>query len=82
MGPEAAVGILHRRALAAVPDGERPALAARLAAEHRTLAGGVARAGTYGAVDAVIPRAATRRVLLDELARAPYRRGDHGNIPL
>jgi acetyl-CoA/propionyl-CoA carboxylase carboxyl transferase subunit len=82
MGPEAAVSVLHRRALADAPSAARPALVAELAAEHRALAGGVTRAGAHGAVDAVIPRAATRRVLATEIARAPARRGDHGNIPL
>ena len=82
MGPEAAVGILHRRRLAAVPDADRPALAAELATEHRRIAGGVGNAGAYGVIDAVVPRAATRRVVATEIAYAPPRRGDHGNIPL
>jgi acetyl-CoA/propionyl-CoA carboxylase carboxyl transferase subunit len=82
MGPEAAVGILHRRRLAAVPEGERPALQAELAEEHRALAAGVGNAGAYGVIDAVIPRTATRRMLATEIAVAPARRGGHGNIPL
>ena len=82
MGPEAAVGILHRRALAAAPEGQRGVLTAQLAAEHRSIAAGVGNAGAYGVIDAVIPRASTRRVLATEIAHAPERRGDHGNIPL
>jgi acetyl-CoA/propionyl-CoA carboxylase carboxyl transferase subunit len=82
MGPEAAVGILHRRALAAAPEGQRGILTAQLAAEHRSIAGGVGNAGAHGVIDAVIPRAQTRRVIAAEIAHAPARRGDHGNIPL
>ncbi|HVF05345.1 MAG TPA: carboxyl transferase domain-containing protein [Frankiaceae bacterium] len=82
MGPEAAVGILHRRALAAAPEGQRGVLTAQLAAEHRALAAGVGNAGAYGVIDAVIPRTATRRVVATEIAHAPARRGRHGNIPL
>ena len=41
MGAEAAVGILHRKALAAAPDEEREELRARLAEEQRRTAGGV-----------------------------------------
>jgi acetyl-CoA/propionyl-CoA carboxylase carboxyl transferase subunit len=82
MGPEAAVGILHRRALAAAPEGERGVLTAQLAAEHRSIAAGVGNAGAYGVIDAVIDRAATRRVIATEIAHAPARRGVHGNIPL
>jgi acetyl-CoA/propionyl-CoA carboxylase carboxyl transferase subunit len=82
MGPEAAVGILHKRALAAAPEGQRGVLTAQLAAEHRSIAAGVGNAGAYGVIDAVIPRSATRRILAAEIAHAPARRGDHGNIPL
>ena len=82
MGPEAAVGILHRRALAAAPEGQRGVLTAQLAAEHRSIAAGVGNAGAHGVIDAVIPRSATRRVIAAEIAHAPARRGDHGNIPL
>jgi acetyl-CoA/propionyl-CoA carboxylase carboxyl transferase subunit len=82
MGPEAAVGILHRRALAAAPEGQRGVLTAQLAAEHRSIAAGVGNAGAYGVIDAVIPRAQTRRVIAAEIAHAPARRGAHGNIPL
>jgi acetyl-CoA/propionyl-CoA carboxylase carboxyl transferase subunit len=82
MGPEAAVGILHKRAIAAAPEGQRGVLTAQLAAEHRSIAAGVGNAGAYGVIDAVIERSATRRVVATEIAHAPARRGDHGNIPL
>ena len=82
MGPEAAVGILHKRALAAAPEGQRGVLTAQLAAEHRAIAAGVGNAGAYGVIDAVIERSSTRRVLATEIAHAPARRGNHGNIPL
>jgi acetyl-CoA/propionyl-CoA carboxylase carboxyl transferase subunit len=82
MGAAAAVGILHRRKLAAAQPGEREALHAQLAAEHEKIAGGVNRALEIGVVDAVIEPADTRRVLAEALAAAPAGRGAHGNIPL
>ncbi len=82
MGAEAAVGILHRRALAAVPDDERPALLARLVDDHARTAGGVDRGLALGVIDAVIDPADTRRRIARVLAYAPARRGRHGNIPL
>ena len=51
MGASAAVGILHRKKLAAAPPGEREALHAQLAEEHERIAGGVARAMEIGVVD-------------------------------
>ena len=58
MGAKAAVGILHRKKLAAVPPGEREALHAQLAEEHERIAGGVNRALQIGVVDEVVePRA-------------------------
>jgi acetyl-CoA/propionyl-CoA carboxylase carboxyl transferase subunit len=82
MGASAAVGILHRRQLAAAGPGEREALHAQLAGEHERIAGGVERAIEMGVVDAQIEPAQTRRILLEALSRAPARRGAHGNIPL
>ncbi len=82
MGASAAVGILHRRKLAAAAPGEREALHAQLAAEHEKVAGGVNRALEIGVVDRVIEPAETRRVLAEALAAAPPGRGAHGNIPL
>ncbi len=49
----AAVGILHRKKLAAAPPGEREALHAELAAEHERVAGGVNRALSIGVVDEI-----------------------------
>jgi len=40
MGAKAAVGILHKKKLAATPDDERDALHEELAAEHERIAGG------------------------------------------
>ncbi|MCW2742657.1 MAG: pccB [Blastococcus sp.] len=82
MGAKAAVGILHRKKLAAVPPGEREALHARLAEEHERIAGGVNRALQIGVVDAVVEPAQTRRRLVAALTAAPPGRGAHGNIPL
>jgi acetyl-CoA/propionyl-CoA carboxylase carboxyl transferase subunit len=82
MGASAAVGILHRRKLAAAPPGEREALHAQLAAEHGKVAGGVNRALEIGVVDRIVEPAETRRVIAEALAAAPPGRGAHGNIPL
>ncbi|MDY6810167.1 MAG: carboxyl transferase domain-containing protein [Actinomycetota bacterium] len=82
MGAKAAVGILHKKALAAAPDDEREALHERLAAEHEAIAGGVGRAQSIGVVDDVIDPATTRSRIAAALAAAPARRGRHKNIPL
>lgn len=82
MGAKAAVGILHRRALAAAAEEDREALHVRLAAEHEQIAGGVNRALALGVVDEVIDPADTRRRMAETLASAPAGRGAHGNIPL
>ena len=82
MGASAAVGILHRKKLAAAPPGEREALHAQLAAEHEKIAGGVGRAMDIGVVDAIVEPRETRRALAEALAGAPAGRGAHGNIPL
>ncbi|MGY1774163.1 acyl-CoA carboxylase subunit beta [Blastococcus sp. SYSU D00813] len=82
MGAKAAVGILHRKKLAAVPPAEREALHAELAAEHERIAGGVNRALEIGVVDEVVEPAHTRRRLVRALAEARPGRGAHGNIPL
>ncbi|WP_367127682.1 acyl-CoA carboxylase subunit beta [Saccharothrix sp. HUAS TT1] len=82
MGAGAAVGILHRRKLAAVPDEEREALHAELVREHERIAGGVDRAIAIGVVDEVVDPTRTRRALARALAAAPAGRGAHGNIPL
>jgi len=82
MGASAAVGILHRKKLAAAPPGEREALHAQLAEEHARLAGGVARAMELGVVDELIDPSRTRASIAQALAAAPAARGAHGNIPL
>ncbi|SDC88396.1 acetyl-CoA/propionyl-CoA carboxylase carboxyl transferase subunit [Geodermatophilus telluris] len=82
MGAKAAVGILRRKELAAVPPAEREALHARLAAEHERVAGGVDRALEIGVVDEVVEPTRTRRALVAALVAAPAGRGAHGNIPL
>jgi len=82
MGASAAVGILHRKKLAAAPPGEREALHAQLAEEHERIAGGVGRAMELGVVDELIEPIATRSALAEALASAPSGRGAHGNIPL
>jgi acetyl-CoA/propionyl-CoA carboxylase carboxyl transferase subunit len=82
MGASAAVGILHRKKLAAAHPGEREVLHAQLAEEHTRIAGGVTRAMELGVVDELIEPARTRAVLAEALAAAPPGRGAHGNIPL
>ncbi len=82
MGAKAAVGILHKKKLAAAPDHEREALHDELAAEHERIAGGVDNAIDIGVVDEKIDPAHTRSKLTAALAEAPARRGRHKNIPL
>ncbi|MGW0251802.1 acyl-CoA carboxylase subunit beta [Nocardia goodfellowii] len=82
MGAKAAVGILHKKALAAAPEDEREALHERLTAEHEQIAGGVDRAIAIGVVDEVIDPAQTRSVIAAALAAAPARKSHHKNIPL
>ncbi|WP_163507258.1 carboxyl transferase domain-containing protein [Fodinicola acaciae] len=82
MSAPAAVGILHRRKLAATPPAERETLREKLVAEQERAAGGVERAIEIGVVDEIIEPTATRRRLADALAAAPAGRGAHGNIPL
>ena len=82
MGAAAAVGILHRKKLAAAAPHEREALHAALATEHERLAGGVGRAMEIGVVDEIVAPEQTRRALAEALAVAPPGRGAHGNIPL
>ena len=82
MGAKAAVGILHKKKLAAAADDEREALHEELAAEHERIAGGVDSAIEIGVVDAKIEPSQTRSVLTQALAEAPHRRGRHKNIPL
>src|SRR5258705_5221389 len=71
MGASAAVGILHRKRLAAATPDQRPVLHAQLAAEHERLAGGVGRAMELGVVDAIVAPADTRAALTEALAMQP-----------
>lgn len=82
MGAVAAVRILHRRKLAAVPDEERHALEEQLAAEHEQIAGGLQRAQDLGVIDEVVEPPKTRRAIAQAIAEATPARGAHGNIPL
>ncbi|MGB3709428.1 acyl-CoA carboxylase subunit beta [Gordonia sp. (in: high G+C Gram-positive bacteria)] len=82
MGAKAAVGILHKKTLAAAPEEEREELHERLAVEHEQIAGGVGRAQSIGVVDEIIDPAKTRSTIAEALASAPARRGRHKNIPL
>jgi acetyl-CoA/propionyl-CoA carboxylase carboxyl transferase subunit len=82
MGPEAAVGILHRRALSAAPAADRERLQRELTAEHRRISGGTQRGVGLGMIDEVIDPAVSRRRIAGALATAPAGRGSHGNIPL
>ena len=83
MGAEQAVGILHRRAIAAAgdPAGERATLARRYAREHLGAAGAVAD----GHVDELIAPSQTRARIasaLDSLDTVARDRRPAGNLPL
>jgi acetyl-CoA/propionyl-CoA carboxylase carboxyl transferase subunit len=82
MGAVAAVRVLKRRQLAAVPEDERAALETTLAAAHEIESGGVGRAVDLGLVDAIIQPNDTRSAVSAALAAVPVCRGHHGNIPL
>jgi len=82
MGAVAAVRIIHRRALAALPEQDRPAAEQRLAREHAASLGGLAGVIEAGVLDEVIEPDKTRERIADVLAAAPPVRGWHGNIPL
>jgi acetyl-CoA/propionyl-CoA carboxylase carboxyl transferase subunit len=82
MGAVAAVRVLHRRTIAAVPEHERADLEVVLAAEHEVTSGGVARAVSLGLVDEVIEPDTTRSAVSLALAAEPRRGGGHSNIPL
>jgi acetyl-CoA/propionyl-CoA carboxylase carboxyl transferase subunit len=82
MSADAAVGVLHRKTLAATAETDRAALRERLVADHERESGGVRRALEIGVVDEVIDPAETRSRLAYALAAAPAGRGHHTNIPL
>jgi acetyl-CoA/propionyl-CoA carboxylase carboxyl transferase subunit len=83
MGAVAAVRVLHRKQLAAIPEQDRDELETSLAADHAATAGGVARAVELGLVDSVIDPDHTRGAVSRAILEAtPATRGHHGNIPL
>ncbi|MEU3270481.1 carboxyl transferase domain-containing protein [Saccharomonospora sp. NPDC006951] len=82
MGAGAAVRILHRRRIEAVPVPERPALEVKLAKQHELRSTGTRHALELGVVDRVIDPHETRYILAREFAAAPSGRGSHNNIPL
>jgi acetyl-CoA/propionyl-CoA carboxylase carboxyl transferase subunit len=85
MGAVAAVRVLHRRALAAAEESERPALEATLAAQHARAEGWMEAAVVAGIVDEVIAPARTRTAVARAIAAAltdPPTRGTHTNMPL
>ncbi|MCD0451888.1 acyl-CoA carboxylase subunit beta [Actinocorallia sp. API 0066] len=82
MGALAAVRVLHRKRIAAVPEAERPAFEQELADEHARIAGGLDRAMDLGVVDELVSPSATRAALARAIAEATPARGTHNNIPL
>ncbi|HEY1916869.1 MAG TPA: carboxyl transferase domain-containing protein [Streptosporangiaceae bacterium] len=82
MGAVAAVRILHRRTLAAVPPEQRHEVEAELAAGHEQESGGLARAIAGGVVDTVVEPRHTRMAIATAIVEAFPARGAHGNIPL
>jgi acetyl-CoA/propionyl-CoA carboxylase carboxyl transferase subunit len=82
MNATAAVRILRRRELAAVPECDRASAETAFAAEHARTTGGLSRALELKLVDAVIEPADTRLAILEALAKASQQRGRLTNIPL
>jgi acetyl-CoA/propionyl-CoA carboxylase carboxyl transferase subunit len=82
MGSVAAVRILHKRRLAAVPADQLHEAETALAAEHEATVSGLARAVEIGVVDEVISPSDTVGAIAAAIAAAPQRRGSHPNIPL
>lgn len=83
MGPVAAIRILHRRKLAAVPADLLPQVESELAAEHERISGGVQRAIDIGVVHELIEPGHTRKGLAELVATHDQQaRGQHTNIPL
>ena len=85
MGPDGAVNIIHRRALAESDD--PVAEKARLVDEYRTTFANPYQAASRGFVDAVIRPETTRRQLVQAFASLENKRDTnppkkHGNIPL
>jgi acetyl-CoA/propionyl-CoA carboxylase carboxyl transferase subunit len=82
MGASAAVGILHRKRLAAAAPHTRETLREQLIAEQIRVAGGVNRALEIGVIDEIIHPVDTRRRIAEVIAAASVTRGAHRNIPL
>ncbi|HET6817347.1 MAG TPA: carboxyl transferase domain-containing protein [Mycobacteriales bacterium] len=82
MGATAAVRLLHRRTLAAVPEQQRADMETQLVAEHEQASGGIARASELGLVDEIVEPDDTRAAVSDLLSRCVVVRGRHGNLPL
>ena len=82
MGSVAAIRILHKRKLAAVPADQLHEAETALAAEHEATVGGLGRAVEIGVVDEIISPAQTAAAIASAIAAAPARRGAHANIPL
>jgi acetyl-CoA/propionyl-CoA carboxylase carboxyl transferase subunit len=82
MGPVAAIRILHKRKLAAVPADQLYEAETALAAEHEATVGGLGRAVEIGVVDEIISPEQTAAAIASAIAAAPQRRGAHANIPL
>jgi acetyl-CoA/propionyl-CoA carboxylase carboxyl transferase subunit len=85
MGAVTAVGVLHRRTIAASDEAGRPKLVARLVKEHNEVTGGLDRALELGVVDEIVRPPDTRSRLIAVFSAAfcsARRRGTHGNIAL
>ena len=82
MGSVAAIRILHKRKLAALPADQLHEAETALAAEHEATVGGLGRAVEIGVVDEIISPAQTAAAIASAIAAAPQRRGAHANIPL
>jgi propionyl-CoA/long-chain acyl-CoA carboxylase carboxyl transferase subunit len=85
MGPDAAVGVVFRRELAAAPD--PAARRSELIAEYEELFASPYQAASRGYIDDVIEPRRTRPILIDALRAARAKRvatppRKHGNIPL
>ena len=82
MGSVAAIRILHKRKLAAVPADQLHEAEVALAAEHEATVAGLGRAMEIGVIDEIITPEATVEAIASAIAAAPQRRGSHANIPL
>ncbi|MFC4064000.1 carboxyl transferase domain-containing protein [Actinoplanes subglobosus] len=81
IGPNAAVDLRHRRALAATPPAGRELLRARLLADELASTS-ASRAAEQGLIDDIVLPQHTRRRIAETLAATPAGRGNHTNMPL